>query len=82
MKLRKGSHMREKQDIPFISEVSKYAGWFFKASVVDNVTCVILAHGLCGVKEMRPDVYTESFTETGYHGPSFPLPTFWRYPAF
>jgi uncharacterized protein len=59
--------MVDRQDIQFISEELKCAGWFFKASVMDSAPCVILAHGFCGVKEMRLDAYAEAFAGAGYH---------------
>ncbi len=59
--------MEDRQDIQFISEGLKCAGWFFKASGVNNAPCVILAHGFCGVKEMRLDAYAEAFAGAGYH---------------
>lgn len=64
---RSGSHMGDRQDIQFISEGLKCAGWFFKASGMDKAPCVILAHGFCGVKELRLDAYAKAFVEAGYH---------------
>jgi uncharacterized protein len=57
----------DRQDIQFISEGLKCAGWFFKASGIDKAPCVILAHGFCGVKEMRLSAYAEAFAAAGYH---------------
>ena len=57
----------DRQDIQFISEGLKCAGWFFKVSGIDKAPCVILAHGFCGVKEMRLDAYAEAFAGAGYH---------------
>ena len=65
--LRRGSHMEDKQNIQFISEGLKCAGWFFKASGMDKAPCVILAHGFCGVREMRLGAYAEAFAGAGYH---------------
>ena len=59
--------MVDRQNIQFISEGLKCAGWFFKASGMDKAPCVILAHGFCGVKEMRLDAYAEAFAGAGYH---------------
>ena len=59
--------MEDRQDIQFISEGLKCAGWFFKASGMDKAPCVILAHGFCGVKEMRLGAYAEAFAGAGYH---------------
>jgi uncharacterized protein len=64
---RSGSHMGNRQDIQFVSEGLKCAGWFFKSPGMDDAPCVILAHGFCGVKEMRLDAYAEAFAEAGYH---------------
>jgi fermentation-respiration switch protein FrsA (DUF1100 family) len=65
--LRKGSLIMDRQDIQFISEGVKCAGWFFKAPGMDKAPCVILAHGFCGVKEMRLGAYAEAFAGAGYH---------------
>jgi fermentation-respiration switch protein FrsA (DUF1100 family) len=59
--------MEDRQDIQFISEGFKCAGWFFKASGMDKAPCVILAHGFCGVREMRLDAYAEAFAGAGFH---------------
>ena len=56
-----------RKDIQFLSEGLKCAGWFFKAPGMDKAPCVILAHGFCGVKEMRLDAYAEAFIGAGYH---------------
>lgn len=56
-----------RQDIQFASEGLKCAAWFFKAPGIDKAPCVILAHGFCGVKEMRLDAYAEAFAGAGYH---------------
>lgn len=59
--------MGNRQDIQFVSEGLKCTGWFFKAPGMEKSPCVILAHGFCGVKEMRLDAYAEAFVEAGYH---------------
>jgi dienelactone hydrolase len=56
-----------RQDIQFISEGLKCAGWFYPASGKDISPCIVLAHGFGGVKEMRLDAYAERFAEAGYH---------------
>ena len=40
---------------------------FLKRKKRKKAPCVILAHGFCGVKEMRLDAYAERFAEAGYH---------------
>ena len=59
--------MIEKNTINFMSEDTMCAGWFFKTEKEEKAPCVILAHGFCGVKEMRLDAYAERFAEAGYH---------------
>ena len=59
--------MAHRQDIQFISEGLKCKGWFFKAPCSEKAPCVILAHGFCGVKELRLSAYAEAFVEAGYH---------------
>jgi len=49
----------------FTSEDAMCAGWFFKTEKEEKTPCVILAHGFCGVKEMRLDAYAEKFAEAG-----------------
>lgn len=59
--------MAERKRIQFLSGGVKCAGWFYKSSGNENAPCVILAHGFCGIKEMRLDAYAEKFSEAGYH---------------
>lgn len=59
--------MGNRKDIHFISDGLKCRGWFFKAPGKTNAPCVVLAHGFCGVKELRLDAYAEAFAEAGYH---------------
>ena len=55
------------QEISFDAGDLKCAGWFFKASGGPCGSCVILAHGFCGVKEARLDAYARQFADAGYH---------------
>lgn len=59
--------MIERQDIQFISEGLKCAGWFYPAAGKDISPCIVLAHGFGAVKEMRLDAYAERFAKAGYH---------------
>ena len=58
--------MEHRQDIQFLSEGLECKGWFFKAPGMDQSPCIVLAHGFCGVKEMRLDAYAEAFAGAGY----------------
>jgi pimeloyl-ACP methyl ester carboxylesterase len=64
---REGPLLENRQDIQFISEGLKCAGWFYQVPGLDQAPCIILAHGFCGVKELRLDAYAEAFVEAGYH---------------
>lgn len=59
--------MDERQDVQFFSQRLKCSGWFYRARGKDTAPCVVLAHGFCGVKEMRLDAYAERFAQAGYH---------------
>ncbi|MEW6077433.1 MAG: alpha/beta fold hydrolase [Thermodesulfobacteriota bacterium] len=59
--------MIQREDIQFQSRGSACRGWLFKPSQAGKMPCVILAHGFCGVKEMRLDAYAERFAAAGYH---------------
>ena len=59
--------MIEREDIQFLSGGLKCSGWFYRASAKDRTHCIIIAHGFCGVKEMRLDAYAETFAEAGYN---------------
>lgn len=61
--------MAERQDIQFISNGVTCRGWFYKSTMAqaEKAPCVVLAHGFCGVKELRLDAYAERFAEAGYH---------------
>ncbi|ABH00001.1 probable short-chain dehydrogenase (plasmid) [Rhodococcus jostii RHA1] len=54
-------------DITFTSDSQACAGWFYRAAVEGPAPCIVMAHGLAGVKEMRLDAYAERFAGQGYH---------------
>ncbi|MDE2419643.1 MAG: alpha/beta hydrolase [Gammaproteobacteria bacterium] len=56
-----------RQDVVFTSEGLRCSAWFYSANSNGKQPCVILAHGLAGIKEMRLDAYAEKFAEAGYH---------------
>jgi hypothetical protein len=56
------------QILQFTSQHAKCAAWLFTAQGKrGRRPCVILAHGVGGVKEMRLDAYAERFAAAGYH---------------
>jgi len=57
----------QRQDIDFTSEGLRCSAWFYPANSEGQRPCVVLAHGLAGIKEMRLDAYAEEFAEAGYH---------------
>lgn len=59
--------MWEKTDIEFNSNGLLCRGWLFKQADDKKLPCVVLAHGLGGVKEQRLDAYAERFASAGYH---------------
>jgi len=59
--------MTERTDIEFRSDGLACRGWHFRPSREGKAPCVILAHGFCGVKEMRLDAYAERFAGAGVH---------------
>ena len=54
-------------DISFPSDSQTCAGWFYPADVEGPAPCIVMAHGLAAVKEMRLDAYAERFSAAGYH---------------
>ena len=54
-------------DISFTSDSQTCAGWFYPADVEGPAPCIVMAHGLAAVKEMRLDAYAERFSAAGYH---------------
>lgn len=57
----------QRQEIEFISDGSRCSAWFYPANSKSKRPCVVLAHGLAGIKEMRLDTYAEKFAQAGYH---------------
>ncbi len=56
-------------NIHFPVQGIRCAGWFYSAHNPDGGRrpCVVMAHGLGAIKEMRLDVYAERFAAAGYH---------------
>lgn len=63
--------MEKRRDIEFPSHGARCRGWHYPAPGTGDAPCVILAHGFCGVKEMRLDSYAEAFAGAGYHAVVF-----------
>lgn len=56
-----------REDIRFNSNGLQCAGWFYRAEGGGKRPCIVMAHGLAGIKEMRLDAYAECFAAAGYH---------------
>ncbi len=56
-----------RQDVVFMSHGERCAGWFYRVAGVAQASCVVMAHGLAAVKEMRLDAYAERFVAAGHH---------------
>lgn len=56
-----------REDVTFSSGGVRCAGWFYRVERTGPGPCVVMAHGLAGVKEMRLDAYAERFAAAGYH---------------
>lgn len=56
-----------RKDICFNSHGVQCAGWFYRAEAQGDRPCVVMAHGLGGIKEMRLDAYAERFAAAGYN---------------
>lgn len=57
-----------REDISFTSYGDTCRGWFYPAQQTDVAApgpCVVMAHGLAAVKEMRLDAYAERFAAAG-----------------
>lgn len=57
----------KRKDIQFNSNGLQCRGWLYESPREGKSPVVILAHGFCGVKEMRLDAYAERFAAAGYH---------------
>lgn len=53
-------------DVSFSSEGVSCRGWLYEPASDAAGPCVVMAHGLGGVKEMRLDAYAERFAREGY----------------
>ncbi len=59
--------MAARANIQFVSQGLVCRGWLYKPLKTGKTPCVVLAHGFCGVKELRLDAYAERFAQAGYH---------------
>lgn len=62
---RAAAQLAPREDIAFSSGGERIAAWHYPAA--PGAPCVILAHGFCGVRELRLDAYAERFQRAGYH---------------
>lgn len=60
-----------REDITFESGGKKCVGWLYRPSTPAPYPCVILAHGLGGVKHHRIDKFAERFAEEGFAALAF-----------
>jgi fermentation-respiration switch protein FrsA (DUF1100 family) len=56
-----------RKTIHFDSHRTRCAAWFFECDRPGKRPCIVLAHGLAGIKEMRLDAYAERFVTAGYN---------------
>jgi dienelactone hydrolase len=60
-----------RQDVAFTSDGVTCRGWFYPAAGASASgvpgPCVVMAHGLAAVKELRLDAYAERFAAAGLH---------------
>jgi fermentation-respiration switch protein FrsA (DUF1100 family) len=54
-----------REDVSFISGGLKCTGWFYRPEGTGPFPCVILAHGLGGVRSHRLDLYAQRFAGEG-----------------
>jgi pimeloyl-ACP methyl ester carboxylesterase len=64
-----------REDITFYSYGLKCVGWYYPAPA-DDAPCIVMAHGLGSVKEMRLDAYAEKFQAAGYNAVVFDYRSF------
>lgn len=57
----------QREDVSFPSGGEPCAGWFYRAGHGRPAPCVVMGHGLAGIREMRLDAYAERFAAAGYH---------------
>lgn len=56
----------KRSDLRFPSGGQHCAAWFYEPEGQGRAACVVMAHGLGGVKELRLDAYAERFAARGY----------------
>lgn len=58
-----------RRDVKFRSAGQHCVGWFYPATAeaTSPPPCIVMAHGLGAIKEMRLDAYAERFAAAGYH---------------
>lgn len=56
----------KRTDVRFPSGGQHCAAWFYEPEGEGPAPCVVMAHGLGGVKELRLDAYAERFAARGY----------------
>lgn len=54
------------EKIYFQSNGDKCCGLFYEPEQSNSGHCIVMAHGLAGIKEMRLDAYAEKFAQAGY----------------
>lgn len=52
-------------DVTFPSSGERIAAWHYPGA--PGAPCVVMAHGFCGIRELRLDAYAERFQRAGYH---------------
>lgn len=62
---------RPREDITFQSGGLRCAGWFYRPDGPPPYACVILAHGLGGIRSHRLDLYASRFAEAGLAAMAF-----------
>ncbi len=63
--MNRAAQRAQRADVSFTSSGVPIAAWHYPGAV--GAPCVILAHGFCGVRELRLDDYAERFQRAGYH---------------
>lgn len=57
----------QRENVQFVSQGLKCAGWFYSAASKKRLPCIIMAPGFGGVKEKGLNAYATGFAEAGYH---------------
>jgi uncharacterized protein len=55
----------EREEVIFDSHGSSCAAWLYRPEAGARVSCVVLAHGFAGTREVRLDAYAERFAQAG-----------------